>query len=523
MHDQYGTGDGVGPNRTRKKGDPYGCVMRPYGRAAAHLIDGVTAWAEVMRSSYLPRPKNETWARRIECAASPACATARYFSTMQIMTAPLGSIRTLRSALANRLVQPARLAERALASANQNANRNTYLWQEREWTLGEAARVEAMAHEDGGAFGDGHDALWGLPVSVKDCFDLGGAPTSCGVKLYGELNGRAQQDSWVVEQLRAAGAVITGKTHLHPLAYGITGENPEFGDCLQPGNETALTGGSSSGAAASVLEGSAVAAIGTDTGGSIRVPAALCGLAGYRASLGRGDWRGGAHLAPSFDTIGWLFADLEEAPLLGSFLARREPVHTRAFSRFAIVGESFLHDCEPEIAANYRHTIAELKALGLRATEIDVDWWEAALDIFAPIQAWEAAAIHKGHFGQFETAIRERLEWGAHITLNEIGNLRQKHAEFREQMDELFDRHELIMLPATPVARLQAGADHRATRSRLLRYTTPFSLAGVPAVTIPCQPGGMQIAAARENDEALLEVAALIGARRRTSAPVVNA
>ena len=117
--------------------------------------------------------------------------------------------------------------------------------------------------------------------------------------------------------------MITGKTHLHPLAYGITGENPEFGDCLQPGDDGALTGGSSSGACASVMEGSAVAAIGTDTGGSIRVPAALCGLAGYRASLGRGDWRGAAHLAPSFDTMGWLFRDLEEAPLLGSFYRRR--------------------------------------------------------------------------------------------------------------------------------------------------------------------------------------------------------
>ncbi len=100
---------------------------------------------------------------------------------------------------------------------------------------------------------------------------------------YRDLNGTATHDSWLVEQLRAAGAVIVGKTHLHPLAYGITGENPEFGDCVQPRDSGALTGGSSSGAVASVQEGSAVAAIGTDTGGSVRAPAALGGLAGYRA------------------------------------------------------------------------------------------------------------------------------------------------------------------------------------------------------------------------------------------------
>ena len=128
----------------------------------------------------------------------------------------------------------------------------------------------------------------------------------------------------MVERLRRLGAVITGKTHLHALAYGITGENPEFGDCIQPGTRDCLTGGSSSGACASVLEGSAIAAIGTDTGGSVRVPAALCGLAGYRASLGRGNWGGGAHLAESFDTLGWLFADLEEAPFLGGIYSERE-------------------------------------------------------------------------------------------------------------------------------------------------------------------------------------------------------
>ena len=140
--------------------------------------------------------------------------------------------------------------------------------------------------------------------------------------FYRDRDGKATRDSWLVERLRASGAVIVGKTHLHPLAYGITGENPEYGDCAQPRDSGGLTGGSSSGAAASVQEGSAVVAIGTDTGGSVRAPAALCGLAGYRATLGRGNWRGGAHLAESFDTFGWLFRDLEDAPFLRMHLSR---------------------------------------------------------------------------------------------------------------------------------------------------------------------------------------------------------
>jgi Asp-tRNA(Asn)/Glu-tRNA(Gln) amidotransferase A subunit family amidase len=435
------------------------------------------------------------------------------------MAAPPGNIRSLRSALANKLTTPTRLAETALGNASRNPSHNTYLWREPAWTLDEAAHAEGMPVGEGGAFGDGRGTLWGLPVSVKDCFDLAGSPTTCGTIFYGEKNGVARRDSWVVERLRAAGAVMIGKTHLHPLAYGITGENPEFGDCLRPGDAARLTGGSSSGACASVMEGSAVAAIGTDTGGSIRVPAALCGLAGYRASLGRGNWRGGAHLAQSFDTLGWLFADLEEAPLLGSFFAEREPVHIRAYGHFAVVGDEFLHDCEPEIRACYRQTIAELESLGLRSTEIDVGWWSDAQEIFAPIQAWEAAGLHRGNFAAFEQAIRERLEWGSRITLDEIATLRGRHEDFKAHMDAVFSEHELVMMPAAPVARLVAGADHSNTRKRLLRYTAPFSLAGVPAVTIPCQPGGMQIAAAREQDEALLQVAAVVGAKRRQKAP----
>ncbi|HWE86541.1 MAG TPA: amidase [Terracidiphilus sp.] len=438
--------------------------------------------------------------------------------------APLGTIRALRSVLANGVTDPVRLADAALANSNRGPNRNTYLWQNPAWTRDEAERAAAMPASEGGAFGDGRDTLWGLPVSLKDCFDLAGSPTTCGTRFYGERNGVATRDSWVAERLRARGAVIAGKTHLHALAYGITGENPEYGDCIQPGTRDSLTGGSSSGACASILEGSAVAAIGTDTGGSVRVPAALCGLAGFRASLGRGNWRGGAHLAESFDTLGWLFWDLEEAPLLGAFFAdeERDPALVRAFTRFAVVPDGFLEDCEPEIVGAYRQTIAEFQALGLRPATIDVDWWTGARDIFAPIQAWEAAGLHQGHFEQFEPLIRDRLKWGASITPNEIGVLRQRHEEFRARMDELFDKHELILLPAAPVAVLNAGSDHSQTRPRLLRYTAPFSLAGVPAVTIPCRSGGMQLAAARERDEDLLQFAALLGAHRKATATALN-
>jgi aspartyl-tRNA(Asn)/glutamyl-tRNA(Gln) amidotransferase subunit A len=208
--------------------------------------------------------------------------------------------------------------------------------------------------------------------------------------------------------------------------------------------------------------------------------------------------------------MGCLFRDLADAPLVAGLFAPEPTIRPRDFTRFAVVDDSFFHDCEPEILSGLHETVRALEALGLRGSRIDAAWWADSFEIFAPIQASEAARTHAGNFHRFERSIRERLEWGASIGLGEIAALRQRHEAFRSRMDELLAAHEFILLPALPVARLAAGADHSKTRARLLRYTTPFSLAGVPAVTIPCGAGGMQLAAARGCDESLLQLAAKI-------------
>ena len=215
--------------------------------------------------------------------------------------------------------------------------------------------------------------------------------------------------------------------------------------------------------------------------------------------------------------MGWLFRDLEDAPLLAGFFAPADADPAQTFTRFAVPDESSFYDCEPEIIAGLRATIFELEILGLRATKIDAEWWEEAFEIYAPIQAWEAAHVHAGHFGLFEPALRERLEWGARITPMEIAALRQRHTNFAARMDDIFSSQDLLLMPASPVARLAAGADHSMARARILRYTTPISLAGLPAVTLPCTAGGMQLAAARGYDESLVDVAARVGARRNSA------
>ncbi len=413
----------------------------------------------------------------------------------------------LQTALSTR--EPAVQAQEALAHANSNAGRNVYLALDRERVLAEAEALPSRFPDP-----SQRPPLFGVPIGVKDCFDVAGYPTTCGSHFYAEKNGIAAADSAVAARLQQAGAVIMGKTHLHQLAYGITGENSEYGDCVQPDNPQALTGGSSSGSSASVQEGSAVASIGTDTGGSIRVPSALCGLAGYRSSLGLGGaqaWEGGFHLAVSFDTLGWLFRDLRDGPALAAALLDVPVVAAPQGVTIAAVGEAYLHDCEPAVLEMYRGWQTELRGNGAEIRVFDPDFWTDSREIFGGIQAHEAAAVHRGYFEHFEPTIRDRLAWGESLSAATIEDLRKRHVVFRALMDRLLEQHDFLMLPCAPMTMLPVGADHSATRLKILRYTTPVSLAGTPAVTLAAKGGGVQLVAARGSDARLLAFAASVG------------
>jgi Asp-tRNA(Asn)/Glu-tRNA(Gln) amidotransferase A subunit family amidase len=391
----------------------------------------------------------------------------------------------------------------ALSRANSNANHNVYLSLDEAWSREQARnlRPEDIANK----------RLWGIPISLKDCFDLAGFPTSCGAAFYRDLHGIATTDSAIAARLRSAGAIITGKTHLHQLAYGITGENRDFGDCLQPLNPTHLTGGSSSGAAASVQEGSALAAIGTDTGGSIRTPAALCGVAGYRSSITLNPaslWSGGYHLAPTFDTIGWLYRNLADGPILGHALFDLPIASAPSIDmlRIGIPDPSFLHDCGADILTKFLLLRNHLQHLGAAILTFDTSIWENSVNIFAPIQASEAAALHAGYFHHFEPAIADRLTWGASISSEQLANLRNQLTAFRASTHALFEAADYLLLPCAPISALIAGDDHTQIRARILRYTAPISLAGLPAVTI----NGLQLVGPLNSDAMLLALSAAL-------------
>ena len=432
------------------------------------------------------------------------------------MLEPLSPLRLLRRDLIHKELTALHVAEDCIKAANANASRNTYLYFDPDALVQQAKFLTKLQ-------GLSSAPLFGVPISLKDCFDLTGTRTTCGCRFYAGQHAPAPTDSAIARRLKQCGALITGKTHLHPLAYGITGQNPDFGDCLQPREPTLLTGGSSSGAAASVQEGSAIAAIGTDTGGSIRVPAALCGLVGFRTShcltaeWFPDAWTGGAHLAPSFDTIGLLLRDPRDAALLSHTLFDIPEGDMPRTVKIGCADDSFLFDCEPAVLECLDLWKSLFSRWGAQLGPFDTTFWKDAMEIFAPIQAHEASILHRGNYQHFEAAIRDRLIWGASLTDQDLVPLRLRWKTFQVAMGALFESFDLLMLPASPTSRLYAGSDLSQARQRILRYTTPFSLAGVPALSLPGEliggpfGTGIQIAAAPGADPLLLNFVEQIG------------
>jgi Asp-tRNA(Asn)/Glu-tRNA(Gln) amidotransferase A subunit family amidase len=389
------------------------------------------------------------------------------------------------------------LATIALEQANSSPAKNTYVSIEEahiERQLSSPIRGTAEAQ-----------LLRGIPISVKDCFDVRGYRTSVGSRYYFDAGGIKSADSALVQRLRAVGATITGKTHLQQLAYGLTGESVDFGNCVQFDHPNLLTGGSSSGAAASVLEGSAMAAIGTDTGGSIRFPSSLCSLFGYRASLGTGSWVGGHHLSESFDTIGFLFRHLKDVQLLGKAILDI-PIEPDAGGTVRIgLNPGFYADAEPEIVAGLQTWKERFSKCEFEAFNADV--FAESLELFRAIEAYEAAGYHAGHFDEFEKPIADRLHWGSSLSEDQVKELRRRRSASKQQIDALFDQFDFLLLPVAPVSALENGHDHNPIRDSVLRYTTPASIGGLPTLALPNETGGCQLLGPAGGDAKLLAFA----------------
>jgi amidase/aspartyl-tRNA(Asn)/glutamyl-tRNA(Gln) amidotransferase subunit A len=334
--------------------------------------------------------------------------------------------------------------------------------------------------------------LGGVPFFAKDLFDFAGSPTRGGSTFLATVRPTPKHDGAFARTLRAAGAVFVGKTHLHEFAYGITGENPHYGDVEHPQYPGYMTGGSSSGSAAVVAADIVPIALGTDTGGSVRVPAAFCGLYGFRLKPREPFIRDAFPLAPTFDTAGWFTSSAADMrATLGTLVSLR----ARSLAP---------RGCYLEMPGVENDVAVACRTAALRVTtEAEAALRQQMLDGFAPaleayhtivaVEAWNAHKDWaKSNQAKYDPLVWQRLNRVHSITNEQIDAANVTLKEVRGLWEKFFEKYDYLIMPASVSAAPKKAECTLALRNRLLTLTAPASLGALPALTVPVKlPAGM--------------------------------
>ena len=361
--------------------------------------------------------------------------------------------------------------------------------------------------------------LRGVPYFLKDLFDVAGVPTGAGSTFLAAVRA-TPADSAIVRLLRARGAALAGKTHLVEFASGLTGENPHFGDCPHPRFPDRLTGGSSSGSAALVAAGVAPLAIGTDTGGSVRVPAAFCGLYGFRLTPGDELVRDAVPLSPTMDTAGWFTANApdmltawqalavggaspsDEPPALAPATARAadspHPSRNPSVPRGCyLAGRSLVGGINREIDVACETAAARLTPRADAATEgALLTSWREAVDAYVTIGMSDAHGVHRDWLApyreHYDPVIWQRFTDAGHYPPEKIAAARATMAHVRAVWAQFFQAYDFLVLPSAPCAAPTKAECTLDLRRSILALTAPASLGGLPCLCVPVDlPGGL--------------------------------
>jgi aspartyl-tRNA(Asn)/glutamyl-tRNA(Gln) amidotransferase subunit A len=334
--------------------------------------------------------------------------------------------------------------------------------------------------------------LAGVPYLAKDLFDAAGLPTFAGSTFLPEVRPTPSRDGAFVRSLRGAGAVLAGKTHLHEFAYGITGENPHYGDCEHPHFPGRTTGGSSSGSAAAVAAGIVPLALGSDTGGSVRVPAAWCGLFGFRLAP-HDAWISDAFpLSPTFDTAGWFTANAADMrTAIGALVGLRTLARPLRGCYLAMPGV----DADIELACR---TAAERFAAPADAATRDdlLHSFVPVVDTYHTTVALDAWEAHKSwaerYRERYDPVVWQRLNRVHSLTPAQIDSAQMGLTLLRHLWAKFFLTYDFLVLPATPCAALTKAECNLENRTRVITLTAPASVGGLPVLTLPVTlPSGL--------------------------------
>lgn len=352
----------------------------------------------------------------------------------------------------------------------------------------------------------GQAASLGVPYFLKDLFDVRGVPTRAGSQFLARVR-PTPGDSRLVRDFRAAGAALAGKTHLVEFAAGLTGENRTYGDCPHPHFPDRLTGGSSSGSVALVAAGVAPLAVGTDTGGSVRVPAAFCGLYGYRGMPGDVRIADAVALSPTCDTAGWFTAradDMTETleALLGPMPSPASAPRGVFLRASDLVAEAPVDAACAAAAASFATAAHPATRDALLAS------WSEAVDAYGTLVMHDAHAVHSRWLeperAHYDPTIWQRIHNAGEFAPEKVERARATAARVRATFESFFVTHDFLVLPCAPVPALTKAQCTLEMRRAILTFTTPASLAGLPCLTIPVALGdgltaGLQILARDAN------------------------
>jgi aspartyl-tRNA(Asn)/glutamyl-tRNA(Gln) amidotransferase subunit A len=386
--------------------------------------------------------------------------------------------------------------------------------------------------------------LEGLAIGVKDLIDTRGIETRYGSAAY--LGHVPTADADVVRALTERGAIPIGKTATHEFAWGVTTASGSFGDALNPLDRTRIPGGSSGGAAAAIACGAVAAGLGTDTGGSVRIPAALCGVVGYKPSFGTLSTRGIFPLAPTLDHPGFLGKTVDDVAMLAGVFDIHMPQHAAASqARLGVVREIAPVPLSTEVAAAFDSAVARL-GQAFACTTLDArGLFDGVFEAFAHIVLAEGAVEHFRRNDAHCIATRygretiERLERARTLTLDDYARAQQTRRDFSARLHRAMSGLDGLVLPTCPCTAPRLGQPSidighwsGTVREALMTYTAPFNVAGFPALSIPLAardgglPAGLQLVARPGHDGALLQMAqqieALLHAGTSTYSPTTR-
>ncbi len=370
--------------------------------------------------------------------------------------------------------------------------------------LADAALAQARDADRELAAGRDRGPLHGVPISLKDILDVEGTPTTAASRVREDHV--ASEDAPVVAHLRAAGAVFVGKTNLHEFALGTTNEDSAYGPVTHPLDPNRSPGGSSGGSAASVLAGMAFASIGTDTGGSIRIPSAACGLVGLKPAIGEISTDGVVPLSRTMDHVGPLCRSVEDAALVYHALAGYErsgalsTVESRANARgmrVGLLGGYFTALLDPQVRSSFDAACSRLREAGAVLDDVEIGHAHDVSAIYVHIVLAEAAAYHaktlESRPESYTTNVRLRLEMGRYILAEDYVRALRGRDLLRREVDQALAGRDALLLPSLPVPATRLGAAmvrvngvEEPVRNITLRLTQLFNVTGHPAISIPC-------------------------------------